>query len=814
MQTGSVKNEQLFSFLKGGGEVGELIRNYNWNETSIGGPDKWPPCLRTTLNTLLNSKFPMFLYWGPELICFYNDATRPDFASAEKYTESLGKTGALVWPEAWPVIKPLMDSVLAGGKATQRENQLIPIYRNGRLEEAYWNFGYSPVYNEEGEIAGLLSISIETTENVKTINRLLLSDQRFQNLVRQATVGIVVLTGEEMRVDIVNEMYGKLIDRTPEELIDKPLFSIVPESEELFRPILNNVRLTGKPSYLYDQPYFVYINGHKKEGYLNLVYQPYREADGKIAGVMALCQDVTEQVRARKKLEESEQRVRSVVESAPFPIGVYVGKEMRIQLANQAIIDVWDKGNDVVGKLYSEILPELDNQEIFGQLDDVYTTGIPFHAKNQRVDLVVHGKLQSFYFNYSFTPLYDADGNVYGVMNTAAEVTDLHLANKKIEESEARFRQMADAMPQLVWTSDTSGNLNYYNQAVYDYSGLNYDQIQKDGWLQIVHPDDREENIKLWIHSMKTGEDFIFHHRFKNKDGDYRWQLSRAVPQRNSQGIIELWIGTSTNIHEHKLFEEELNRQVKERTIELENKNLELELINKELEQFTYAASHDMQEPLRKVRTFSSFLLENHSAQLDDKGKTYLTKISTSVLRMKTIIDDLLNYSHQTREAQEFSWVDLNKIAEDAEADLELVIQQKNAVVTKDPLPLINAVPAQMNQLFFNLFSNALKFSKPHVPVQIQIKCTSPAANDLSQKGLDEQKQYIKISFSDNGIGFNQQHAERIFSLFKRLHSKSEFEGTGIGLGLCKKIVLHHKGAIWAEAVPGKGATFHILLPK
>ncbi len=145
---------------------------------------------------------------------------------------------------------------------------------------------------------------------------------------------------------------------------------------------------------------------------------------------------------SRQKLEEGEQQVRALVESAPFPIAVYIGKEMRIQLANQSVMDIWGKGNDVVGKLFAEVLPELDNQEIFEQLDSVFTTGIAFHAKNQNVNLVIDGKLHPYYFNYSFTPLFDAAGNVYGVMNTAADVTDLNLAKQNIELSENNLRNI------------------------------------------------------------------------------------------------------------------------------------------------------------------------------------------------------------------------------------------------------------------------------------------------------------------------------------------------------------------------------------
>lgn len=170
---------------------------------------------------------------------------------------------------------------------------------------------------------------------------------------------------------------------------------------------------------------------------------PRYATDGTFAGYIGSCMDIDDLLESdrvqdirNKDLEESERRISSVVDSAPFPIGVYTGKEMRILLANQNIIDVWGKGNDVIGKRYAEILPELENQEIFAQLDGVFTSGIPFHARNQRVDIINDGELKSYYFNYSFTPIFDKEGKIYGVMNTAADVTDLYLAKQELEQNQ------------------------------------------------------------------------------------------------------------------------------------------------------------------------------------------------------------------------------------------------------------------------------------------------------------------------------------------------------------------------------------------
>ncbi len=225
--------------------MGELTRNFDWSKTSIGPLGTWPQSLKTTLSIILNSKFPMFLFWGPEHICFYNDSYRPSLGNNGKHPAALGMPGKTVWPEIWKDIRPLINQVMERGEATWSEDQLLPIYRNGKLEDVYWTFSYSPVIEESGNIAGVFVTCSETTEKVLLVNRLKASEQQFQNLVNQAIIGIVVLIGEEMRVEIVNDMYGWLISRTTAELLGKNLFDIIPELADPFRALLDTVRITG-----------------------------------------------------------------------------------------------------------------------------------------------------------------------------------------------------------------------------------------------------------------------------------------------------------------------------------------------------------------------------------------------------------------------------------------------------------------------------------------------------------------------------------------------------------------------------------------
>jgi PAS domain S-box-containing protein len=385
------------------------------------------------------------------------------------------------------------------------------------------------------------------------------------------------------------------------------------------------------------------------------------------------------------------------------------------------------------------------------------------------------------------------------------DITEQKIKETALVESEALFRFLAEAMPQKLWTADETGARNFFNKKWLEYSGMSLAELQGWGWVKLVHPDDIEKNIETWKHSVATGNDFQFEHRIQRHDGQYRWHLVRGVARKNRNGKVLMWIGTNTDIHEQKAFAEELERRVKERTLELEN-------TNNELEQFVYVTSHDLQEPLRKIRIFSDILRQSGN-QLDATARKHIEKINATALRMSTLMKELLNFTHMNKEEQ-FVPTDLNEIIAKVLLDCELIIQQKGATLQIDKLPVIDAVPVQMHQLFYNLVNNALKFTRPDTPPVISITLQSAKKESRELKlGLHPDKQYYEIIVQDNGIGFDQSHDEQIFHIFQRLHSRSEFSGTGIGLALCKKVATNHHGAIYAVSEKDKGAAFHILLP-
>ena len=274
-----------------------------------------------------------------------------------------------------------------------------------------------------------------------------------------------------------------------------------------------------------------------------------------------------------------------------------------------------------------------------------------------------------------------------------------------------------------------------------------------------------------------------------------------------------MWVGTSTDIEDQKTFATELEQKVEDRTRELAHNNLELAKMNKELESFAYISSHDLQEPLRKIQTFANQILDKEAALLTPAGKDKFQRMQNAAKRMQTLIEDILNYSRTSNAKRVFKSSDLNLVLAEVKEDLKDELSQKNAIIESGQLCHANIITFQFRQLLYNLIRNALKFSAPGVRPLIKIESRFEQGKNLPHANLHTEQQYCHISVADNGIGFEQEYSEKIFEVFQRLHGRNEYEGTGIGLAIVKKIVENHNGIISAKGLPGEGARFDIFLP-
>ncbi|HUH27247.1 CHASE3 domain-containing protein [Gelidibacter sp.] len=322
-----------------------------------------------------------------------------------------------------------------------------------------------------------------------------------------------------------------------------------------------------------------------------------------------------------------------------------------------------------------------------------------------------------------------------------------------------------------------------------------------ENFIAFTHPDDLEKLMEQ-VNKMMEDEDLPFtHYRIIQKNGAIKHFKAYGKVLIDSDGHKKL-LGTTADITD----EIENYRLIEER-------NLELERNNKELASFNYVASHDLQEPLRKIQTFISRLEEKEQDNLSSNGKVYIQRIKSSSGRMRSLIDDLLQFSRTNKSEEAFEDSNLNILLETAKHDLAEIISDKRARISSDSIPSMKVIPFQIKQLFLNLISNSLKYSRANVAPVITISYSQTDVSDLPKLKFSKHNRYHTITVKDNGIGFDQEYAEQIFTLFNRLHNKNEYSGTGIGLSICKKIVENHHGYITAEGHLDQGATFTVYLP-
>ena len=371
---------------------------------------------------------------------------------------------------------------------------------------------------------------------------------------------------------------------------------------------------------------------------------------------------------------------------------------------------------------------------------------------------------------------------------------------EKIKQSEDHYRMLTDNIPLMMFSLDSEGKITYINKWMLDYFGLSVDELNKIDHSALVHYEDRpaEQTIRAIV---EKEESMKAEWRVRNQSGHFLWHLVYMSPIIKAGASTE-WFGFLVDIHAQKTLEQTLrdNRQLKEAQQQLEYNIRELNRSNEELQQFAFVASHDLQEPLRKVIFYSDYFQSKLGAQLDQKSTAYLKGMMDASHRMRILIKDLLAFSQVDKKALELKPVHLETIMNEAISDYEVVIKEKQAVVTVAPLPVIEGDGTMLLRLFENLLSNGLKYSRDSVSPVITINAAI-------------KNEVVLIEFRDNGIGFEEEFLPKMFTLFQRLHGKDKFAGTGLGLAICRKIAEMHKGSITAKSHLNNGSSFFVSLP-
>lgn len=787
-----------YYFLQGGGEMGKLTREYNWSDTAIGSPDTWSQSLLTTVSIILNSKFPMFLWWGTDLIQFYNDAYRPSLGNDGKHPSALGQRGEECWQEIWPVIKPLIDQVLYTGVSTWSEDQLIPIYRNNRLEDVYWTFSYSAVIDQTGKPAGVLVICNETTDKVNSYNALNEAKQqlerskaeteterdRLRRFFMQAPAGVCVLDGPEFVFDLINPTYQQLFPGR--DLLGKTLLAAIPEIEE--QPIWNILQEVYRTGKTYEGnelliPLAYEDRGPVESRYFNFTYQARLNSDGQVDGVIVFVYEVTEMVAAKRKVEESEKRFRSMIDQAPVALLVNKGDELVFDIVNKPMIGLIGKGDDVIGKAWYEAIPELVGQPVVDRLYHTYRTGEESIIYEEPIVLATNGTPETRYFNLIYRPLIE-DGEITGLMQSAVEVTEQVRARKELEEIKDTLTLSLMAAEVGTFDVDLVNSTMSWDARCRTLFGISHNNpvTYEHDFVKGLHPDDRGRILDIigksvYNKAVSNGNYDVQYRTVGVEDKKVRWIRAKGKAYFDENDRPIRFIGAALDITEQK-------------TDELRKND------------FIGMVSHELKTPLTSLMALVQVLQAKIALLNDASSSMLLDKANKQVKKMTAMINSFLNVSRLESGKILVDKHDLNLVMLIAETVTETQLMLPSHQITLLPCDPIHiaADKDKIGAVISNLLSNAVKYSPRGKSVVVDCKVTDSE---------------VIVRVTDEGMGIRPTDVDHIFERYYRVesHHRDNISGFGIGLYLSAEIIKQHGGEIGVVTEPGKGSTFWFTLP-
>ncbi|MGE5395805.1 MAG: PAS domain-containing protein [Candidatus Saccharibacteria bacterium] len=785
------------------GDVTNIINTVEdiTHEIKAGRQEEKIKSLQKAHNLLLQAPMAIQIFRGPELILEL--ANEQTFQLWGRDESAIGKSLLDILPELkGEGYEDMMAEVMETGIAKNFYEVPVILFKEGKETRGYYNFVYQPYYEEDKtNAAGVLVFSTEVTEQVINRQKIRESELKLDMAIEIAELGVYnvdLTTGTATYTPQIMDWMGfEEQDLPMSEMIGR----IYPEDQEMVNRVLER-SLVKESGGRHNIIYRVIHSETSQMQYINSIGQVQFEGDKAVA-IKGIMQNVTDQVLANQKLKENEQKLSSIIDNAPFAIAVLRGKEMRIELANQNILDVWGKG-DVIGKTYYEILPELGFQEVFEHLIKSYEAGLPVHVRQHHLYFFVDGEKRHYYFNYSFIPLFDDSGNVYATTVTAADVTDLIMATKKAEESNANLRNMIMQAPvAMCILKEPNHIVEIANDRQLEIWGKNRNNVMNKPIIEAL-PESKGQGLQEMLDRVfTTGEIHTASELpvsiFRNGHMELLYVNLENRPYRDTEGNIIGIMSVSSEVTELVLARQKIEEVVAKRTRQLAEVNYALQQNNMELEQFAYVAAHDLQEPLRTISNFVGLFVKKYGSITPD-AETYTRFILTATQRLQHLIRDLLEYS-TIRSDIPFSTVDLNEVLKQAVNDLSPSVNDSNASIISNQLPVIIGNARELKRVFQHLIANAIKFRKENVDPDIQIMAE-----------VRDKEYYLAIK--DNGIGMEKQYLDKLFIIFQRLHNANEYAGTGIGLAICKKIVAIHGGRIWVDSEPGVGTTFYFTFPK
>ncbi len=811
----------------------------------------------------------MYIWWGQDLLCFYNDAYCASIGP-ELHPRSLGRPAREVWAEIWHIIGPQIDYVMEGYGATWQENALVPITRHGVREDVYWTYSYGPIDDEQAPngVGGVLVVCSETTEQVRAAQQKAAEAERLELMFRQAPGAIAVLRGPGHVFEIANPAYEALAGRRG--LVGRTVAEALPEVvDQGFIGLLDEVYNTGEPFVGRNVPLaLARAGGTVAQLILDFTYQPIRDELGNVTGIFVEGVDVTDRARADAVQHEADAtatEIRSmqalmlelsdVLRHLDDPAAIMgtaaelMGRYLEVGRAGYVEVDEtgayvtslrdWTDGRmpSFAGRHrlldYGEaIVADFragKTIRLVDVCDDVGTVASKraYAAMGMRAGIAVpvlkEGQFAAAMFAHSAGPRSWSDNEenlLRDVADRVWEALTRARSESALRASEMQFRSLAEAMLNHVWTATPEGDLDWFNGRVYEYSGADQEQLDGSGWLSIVHPEDLAGAIERWSACLESGKDYEMEFRLRRADGNYRWHIARAVALRGADGAIGRWVGTNTDIEEQKAaatvlsnINAHLEEQVAQRTGELMAAEEALRQSQKmeAVGQLTGGIAHDFNNLLAGIIGSLELLeIRMRQGRLDAIPR-YVDAAQGAARRAAALTQRLLAFSRRQTLAPRP--VDINKLV----ADLEELVRR-----TVGPSVEIEVVGAggvwltfvDLNQLenaILNLCINA-RDAMPEGG-RITIETANRSLDDRAAKDRDlPPGQYVSVSVTDTGTGMTPDVSARAFDPF--FTTKPLGEGTGLGLSMIYGFVRQSGGQVRIYSEIGQGTTMSLYLPR
>ncbi|GAC1312934.1 MAG: hypothetical protein NVSMB24_35410 [Mucilaginibacter sp.] len=798
-----------YPFLQGGGEMGALIREMNWLNTPLGEPYGWSAALRQNINMMLTTNFPMLICWGDEYIQLYNDAFRPILGES-KHPQAMGGSAKMTYAEIWDTIGPMFAGVMAGTPVGFPDFMVV-LNRYGYAEDCYFDFSYSPIQDDDGTIIGVRVICVETTEKVRALENLEVQQQNIRNMVLQAPVGMCIVQGELLRVEEVNDLFLELIGKTRRQTLLAPYWEVIPEAAGFYEPITRHVMETGETYKGKEHKVTLNRNGKEEVVYIDFVYEPMKNAEGKVDAIMIVAIEVTEKIIARdemqhvnenlaaineeltvtnealrgaqEKLEnlvtglaESDARFRSLVQQAPVAIFILRGREQRIEAMNDRMFRMLGKNAAIIGKTYREALPEFADQPFFQLIDEVFTSGKPYYGNELPAKTEYDGEIKEGYYNLIYEPIKDEQGITNSVMCVSIDVTEQVNARKRVERAEQNLRMAVDAAELGSYRINTEDRIFVASPRLKEFFGFGPDEdVPYEAAINQIHEDYRQQAADQMEAAITKGLRFDMEYPVVgHNNGKIRWVRGIGTLQHDADGK-SYFTGVLHDISEKK--QDEIRKN-----------------------DFIGMVSHELKTPLTSLSAYLQVLQQKAQKDKDSFSLKALDQSVKQTKKMTAMINGFLNVSRLESgkihiEKERFDMAGLMK---ETEAETQAMTTSHTFIFAPVEETFVLADREKIGHVISNFLSNAVKYSKPGST--INIACVTADGDAI-------------VSVKDQGIGIEPKDLNQLFARYYRVVNTSLVSGFGIGLYLSAEIINRHNGRIWAESTPGKGSTFYFSLP-